>query len=293
MTRIHRFEEQPSIAIQEWASLTCSLIWAYDHEVPEYGYHRMTTTNPESVVWLIRNGEARVKTQTNEFIVGPNTWCLLPEGDFWQDFTPKTQLLSLRFRACWATGIPLFRHREGRILQGGNHSKLEQTARPMVRLYDQIHRRSKSTLRASITNTTQYFRLQRHLMTWLEVYADALMAEGFSPSRLNMLDPRIRDAAHKMDNWPLHIPFREEELAKLVRISVRQLVRLFKNQFNQTPARYLHERKLQTAVNALKSDRETIKEIAFSLGFKSLTHFSTWFRHNMHTSPRDFRKKNL
>lgn len=250
----------------------------------------MSVTNPESVVWLVRKGEAQVKTRTRQFSVSPNTWCLLPEGEFWQDFSSGTQLLSLRFRACWATGVPLFRHAEGYTFSNTENSLMEQSARPMVRLYDRLHRQSKSTLRASMVNTSQYFRLQRLLMIWLEIYSNTLIQHGLSPSRLNPLDPRIRKAAHQLDNWPLHIPFREEELAKQNRMSVRQLGRLFKNYFNTTPSRYLNERKLQTALNALKADQETVKEIAFSLGFKSLTHFSTWFRHHMQTSPREYRK---
>jgi AraC-like DNA-binding protein len=285
--------QKPSIATQDWASLTCSLIWAYDHEVPEYGYNRMTTTTPESVVWYIRKGEAYVKTDRKQFTIQSGQWFLLPEGDCWQDFSKNTHLISLRFRACWATGIPLFQHGSGRILKGDDYTKLERTALPMVKLFQKMHRQSNVGLRSTTATTQQYFRLHRHLMTWLEQYAEILTTEGITPARLLPMDDRVAAAIHILDAWPLHMPLPEEELARKVNMSSRHLVRLFKNQMEIPPIRYLNQRKLQTAINALKSNQEPIKEIAYSLGFKSLTHFSTWFRQNMQASPREFRKKYL
>lgn len=281
-------QSQLAIPLSDWASLTCSLIWVYDEEVPSYGYHRSVVPNEENVVWLVREGEAIVQTDKVEWRVSPGDWFFLPEVNYWQDFSPHTRILSIRFRATWITGIPLFHHREGIKVKADDYRQLEKVAKPLGRFFQRTFPQLGRHLRATLATPEQYLHLQHRLMAWLHVYAGVLLAEGRVPTRISPIDPRMLRVARDLDNWPLHTPLDEEQMAVQLNLSGRQLARLFQKDFGQTPSRYIMNRKLQMAKSALELNERTVKEIAYSLGFKSLSHFSTWFRKQSKRSPREY-----
>lgn len=282
-------QTKPSIPLSDWASLTCSLIWIYDQEVPAYGNHRAGITNQESAVWLLREGEADVRTKKTHWRVQPGEWFFVPEVDYWQDFSPQARLLSLRFRATWITGIPLFHHGEGLKLKAANSPQLENAALPLLDYFTTEFTTPQKGLRAITASTRQYMQLQMLLMGWLDVYVDTLIEQGLTPTRLTARDPRMISVARSLNNWPLDQALDEEHIAAQVHLSSRQLSRLFQKDFNMTPSRYFFVRKLETAKDSLENYERPIKEIALSLGFKSMSHFSTWFRKQCGQSPREYR----
>ncbi|WP_269526327.1 helix-turn-helix transcriptional regulator [Coraliomargarita parva] len=279
-----------AIPLSDWASLTCSLIWIYDDEVPAFGYHREVVANQESVVWLIRDGAAQVRSAGKEWNLRAGDWFFLPDHDYWQDFSPQARLLSIRFKANWITGVPLFRHGDGFSLKAEAHHRLETVAVALNRFFKRTLPRTDGYLRATSATTDQYLHLQQRLMTWLQVYAETLMSVGLQPTRLSPVDPRMLRVARDLDNWPLSVPLDEVQLAAQANLGDRQLSRLFQQEFGMTPSRYFNGRKLKSARSALEAHERNIKEIAYSLGFKSLSHFSTWFRKQTGRSPRAYRK---
>ena len=285
-------EKAPVLPLPDWAELTCSLIWAYDHEVPAYGYHRRGKRVNDSVAWFLRKGSATVKTEQANWRLEPGQWFLLPEYYYWQDFTPHTHLLSLCFRANWATGIPLFHHGDGIVLNGAEHPQLEKAARPLVRQCLQMSEHTQNQKRIIVAGTAlEYFKTQKQFMTWLNLYAQILLDRGCVPSRLSVTDPRLLQAVRFLDTWPLADPLPEEELARQVGLSKRQLARLFHDNFDTTPSNYLTQLKLKAATSDLYEGKRTVKEIAYSLGFNSLSYFSTWFRKQIGRTPRDFQNR--
>lgn len=279
-----------AIPLSDWASLTCSLIWIYADRVPVYGNHRPGIVNQESAVWLVREGEAHVKTKEQEWVIRPGEWFFLPEISYWQDFAPETHLLSLRFRATWITGIPLFHHGNGVKVLAEQYPILESEALPINAYFKEQGLDDGRRLRGVSVTMGQYMKLQSMLMNWVEQYVKVLVEEGLMPTRLNPIDPRMLKIARELNNWPLDLPLDEEILARGLNLSGRQLARLFSRDFGMTPSRYFSIRKLDSAKSALQTHDVTIKEIASSHGFKSLSHFSTWFRSQFGESPRSFRK---
>ena len=73
--------------------------------------------------------------------------------------------------------------------------------------------------------------------------------------------------------------FRPNSLAELCGVSMRTLQRYFRTRYNQTVSEWLRELRLNEAVTSLKNC-ESIKEVAFNLGYKQPSHFT-----------RDFKKK--
>jgi AraC-like DNA-binding protein len=279
-----------TIPLTDWGSLTCALIWIYDSSVPSSANQRNIVPTRESVAWFIREGEATVRTENQEWHLRPGEWFFLPETNYWQDFSQDFKMLSIRFKAAWVTGIPIFHHRDGIRLDGAHYPQLEKKATPLCRAYERHFPNLGRNLRAASAPPGLYFKLQHSLMSWLHAYAETLLAEGRVPTRLSSSDPRMLTVARYLENWPLREALDEEELALQMNLSTRQLSRLFLNDFGSTPIRYFNDRKLLSAKSALEGRENTVKEIAFEHGFKSLSHFSTWFRKQCGQSPRDYRK---
>ena len=82
------------------------------------------------------------------------------------------------------------------------------------------------------------------------------------------------------------------ELARLFEMSPRQLQRKFNRYLKRSPQDWLNEQRVMAARRLLLSG-ETVKEVAFELGFKQVSHFCRQFKmyHNM--TPSEFVKSKL
>lgn len=78
-------------------------------------------------------------------------------------------------------------------------------------------------------------------------------------------------------------------LANKMQISRRQLERYTSALFMQSPQRWLNEQRMTDAATMLKKQLR-IKNVAFSVGFKQLAHFSREFKNHHGLSPRAFLK---
>lgn len=83
--------------------------------------------------------------------------------------------------------------------------------------------------------------------------------------------------------------YRAPELAQWLGVSTRHLRRVFANQFGCSPAAWLREQRLQAACRLLLSGTP-IKEVAFELGFRQVSHFSRDFRRYFGRSPSSWRQ---
>lgn len=80
-----------------------------------------------------------------------------------------------------------------------------------------------------------------------------------------------------------------EELAFICHKSLSSFKREFKKIYNDTPARYIKERRLECAAQLLCSTSQPVSDIAFDVGFQDVTTFSASFREKFNNSPSNFR----
>ncbi len=71
--------------------------------------------------------------------------------------------------------------------------------------------------------------------------------------------------------------YRRSALAALLRVSVRTLDRYFQREYHQTAQEWLNGRRLLRA-NELLANGAPVKQAAFEVGFKQVSHFSRAFR---------------
>src|SRR5258705_2681565 len=74
------------------------------------------------------------------------------------------------------------------------------------------------------------------------------------------------------------------DFADLCSVSVRQLERFFKHSLDQTPRAWISELRIQEAKKLL-SRGLSVKETAYSVGFKHSSHFCRTFKHRTGMSP--------
>ncbi|UWX60520.1 AraC family transcriptional regulator [Chryseobacterium oranimense] len=82
-----------------------------------------------------------------------------------------------------------------------------------------------------------------------------------------------------------------EELAQKTNLSVSSFKREFKKLYDNSPASYLKNKRLERAAELLLISGERISNIAFECGFNDLANFTKSFHDKYNTSPTSYRSK--
>jgi AraC family transcriptional regulator len=104
---------------------------------------------------------------------------------------------------------------------------------------------------------------------------------GLAPWRLRLIDERLREVREAPTL---------SELATLCNLSVRQLTRAFRASRGRSIGDHVAQCRIDNAKRLLATD-ESIKTIAYSLGFGSPSSFSFAFRCATGVTPREFRER--
>lgn len=275
----------------EWANLHAHLIWIYDGAV-ESRWRKGVVESPHLTAWLVRKGHVKVRVDGRTLSACAGQWIFPPASSrLWREFSDDALILSVRYRASWPTGEDLFGEGLGIVFEADEHPEIERAARPLARFAAANFPRGYRYLMEEPATLTQHLRLQVLFARWLDVSVEALIAQGLTPSHMGRIDTRLLKAVRLIDRQGLATTISERELAKEVGLSISQLARLFRRQFGVSARTYGEKQRHEHARAALQSSPQTIKEIAFQLGFSSLPHFSAWFRRKHGMSPRALRQQ--
>lgn len=91
----------------------------------------------------------------------------------------------------------------------------------------------------------------------------------------------------------IHTPCSIAEFSRKMKLSREKLSGIFQKQFKQSPQQYKTQFRMRTAEQLLRQTDQPVKEIAFQLGYHSLSRFATAFRQHHGCSPREYRKRKL
>ena len=94
-----------------------------------------------------------------------------------------------------------------------------------------------------------------------------------------------------VDNYPYNMKL--EEYAALANMSLSTFKRNFKSVFNESPGRWIVNKKITLATKFLKTTDKTVNEIAYDCGFEDPSHFIKVFKKYQNTTPLVFRNSNL
>ncbi|MBP7478721.1 MAG: response regulator, partial [Chitinophagales bacterium] len=149
--------------------------------------------------------------------------------------------------------------------------------------------------------------------------ADAYLAKPFSVAELKSMVENIQTQRAKLRNHYAHNPlftgseemvsadvvfvksatnevmknienekYGVEDLASSFNMSRYTLIRKFKSVLNNTPNDFIQKIRLEMAKTMLEKKVASISEIAYKVGFASVTYFSSSFKKEFGMSPRDF-----
>ena len=82
-----------------------------------------------------------------------------------------------------------------------------------------------------------------------------------------------------------------KEVSDHVRLEVNYFTRIFKKEYGVPPHQYLLSLRLDSACFYLRSTQKTIKDIAFSCGFKSENNFCIAFKKQLGITPTNYRNQ--
>jgi AraC-like DNA-binding protein len=80
-------------------------------------------------------------------------------------------------------------------------------------------------------------------------------------------------------------------LAKVNLLTKDHFIRLFKKEMKCTPWKYINQKRIETAQLKLLIDDMTIKDIAYSMGYDSLSYFNLIFKKITGETPGSYKKK--
>jgi AraC family transcriptional regulator len=97
---------------------------------------------------------------------------------------------------------------------------------------------------------------------------------------------RVLDRIHDNPERPVTL----HELAELAGLSVFHFSRLFKNTTGHAPHRYVVRQRIEAACHFLRDSRHGIADVAYAVGFQSVSQFTAQFARHMGISPAAFRR---
>ncbi len=127
--------------------------------------------------------------------------------------------------------------------------------------------------------------------------AEEAIKAGYRPCkrcRSDLLDYKpMKDIAEKLKNL-IDDMFHEvetlnSEIDKLG-LSRKRMVEVFKDEYGKTPSSYVNDLRYKEAVRLLEQTDNEIIDIAYSVGFSSLSAFYKFFKERANMSPAAYRK---
>ncbi|MEW6306452.1 MAG: helix-turn-helix transcriptional regulator [Verrucomicrobiota bacterium] len=101
---------------------------------------------------------------------------------------------------------------------------------------------------------------------------------------------RAKAIAHRLHRWTMlarESGYRAAELARLCRVTVRQLERIYQKELGCSPQEWLNHQRMVAAQMLLLESR-TVKMVALRLGFKQESHFCREFKRYHEMTPSEF-----
>ena len=282
----------PEVPLREWASIHTELHWIYDHAVPaKYRDHWNEGQRTEHRAWLVRRGRARVITASGtQHEAGPGMWLFPPLHGFHQQFSEDARILSLHFRCLWPSGESLFTAREAVVLASARRPALERRARQLEQMVKRHFPRAGTNYYAGFASYSRFLALHTLFLKWLGVWVEVQREEGAGFTRLAAGDDRVMRALRRLSSAPLQDGFPRDALIRETGLSETHLNRLFFDEYGMTTRKSWEARRLREAKACLETSRMPIKEIAYSLGFRSDSHFMIWFKKQTGKRPTEYRK---
>lgn len=269
-----------------WRSLRHEWLWVYRGQVPTFGVWSAEIPVPPGV-FFVEHGEVRIRADGKEVIVPRGHAFVSAPGLRQHWFAQDTRLLSVGFRSHWPDGTPLFR-------SGLNiAAKCPKLRSATLELFRRVHGGQKSvTYREATQHTartiTDWAVHDAAFAAWFVVLIETLHELGIQPG---LPAGKSRRRVNQLITWLNARPLDQTvpTLPPAFPLGTRRADQLLQQHLGIGMRAFLEHRRLDAARERILADTTTLKEIAFTLGFRHASHFTAWFRRHTGVSPSVYR----
>ncbi|MDA3872851.1 MAG: AraC family transcriptional regulator [Kiritimatiellae bacterium] len=278
--------------MREWTYIHMELRWAYDHQVRDPNIKRQVMEEPGHCrAWLLRSGGVTVTTPSGgKCTAEEGMWMFCPPAPFHQHFRASSQVLSINFLFQWPSGESVLGDHEGLVFPAADEPNLESRALELERLVRRHTNGPDLHYYSRNTDFGHFHWFHTAFMQWSMEWYRVHCGAGTGMTRLSPDDDRAMRALRCLNTSPLHLGFPREELLRLTGLSEAHLNRLFHAEYGFTLRKSWDNRRLKHAKTFLETSMMQVKEIAFELGFRSDSHFMSWFKQRTGMRPGQYRK---
>ena len=145
-----------------------------------------------------------------------------------------------------------------------------------------------SKIEKSLSTKKTYHRLEcnYYLYEILLFLLKSAKQERQHPKKYSALKPAIKYMTENYSDSNIT----NELLSELCGMSTVYFRKIFVSVYGTSPIKYLHNFRIEKAKGILKSDYDTIEQVALSVGYNSIYHFSKMFKKHTGITPGQFRK---
>ncbi|MDQ8193677.1 helix-turn-helix transcriptional regulator [Coraliomargarita sp. SDUM461004] len=283
----------PEYRLEQWNSLRIQLLWAYQKQgnlpqvIDRMDYHFQSAA-------LVIKGWAKVGVGTHEEqLAEPGQWLIFRQGRRRQQFSEDCELLSIVYRFQLPTGEALYNEGLPLIFEAAQVPRLEREARKVLRLMAR-HVDAGFLRSQQVLDMRDYMLTQNALRSFLLELTGILHARGVHPHVMGKGSTQVAQALELINTAEIHElgkSVTNASIAQQVSLSLTHLERLMVAETGRTLFQYIDLRKLRTAQDALLAEHDSMKAIAYSLGFSSPAHFNSWFKKRTQMTPLQFRRQ--
>ena len=120
-------------------------------------------------------------------------------------------------------------------------------------------------------------------------YKSMLSSSDYNMERSDKTEHRITKVCRFIqEHYKRNITL--DELAKIASMNASSFSRFFKKNIGKSPMTYLNDVRIHMACTFLINTKHKIYEIAYDVGFQSVSHFNKLFLNFMGQTPKDYRR---
>ena len=278
----------PEITADAWRSLRCEWLWVYRGAVPVCGVWSAEIPVPAGV-FFVEQGNGRIGVEGREIVVKRGEAFFSAPGPRRHWFAPGTKLLSVGFRCLWPDGRSVFR-------AGLNFAaKSPQLHTATLELFRRVHRGRKAlAFREAVKPVTQaladWSAREAAFQEWFAIWCDVMQKRGTQPEPQTAAKGR-RSRVEQLIAWLDTRPLDQTAptLPPGFALGLRRADQLLQQHLGTSLRGHLERRRLDAARERVLAGEDTLKQIAFELGFRHASHFTAWFRRQVGVSPSVYR----
>ncbi|MCC5846864.1 MAG: helix-turn-helix transcriptional regulator [Verrucomicrobia bacterium] len=274
----------------DWDRAEIHLVFCYQGEIPDIGLGE--TVARFNSAWLVRSGWAEVTCGNQDKVKGEvGDWLFLPTGRRLQRFSTDAEILSIAFVAgSFLQGV-IFEKNLPAVLPSTRFPPLETRAVRLLKQTTGGRKNERFNCWGTEMDMREYLRLKLIFFRWLESYVAAAKLMNSEAMILPSEDPLVEEAVRMLRSLAHREELKIRDMAERLGISESQLNRRFTRATGTSLHRYYNRLRLEAALNLLRYDKGSLKEIAYEMGFKHPSNFTNWFKANAKVSPRTYRMK--